>query len=260
MNIIKPKFNKIYQNKGVERANSKFYLEKSIIPKDVWKEIVLDNYEKAKESYDNKLFIINTPPSLKMIFDNIDIEMIYELGLTEYIKQNFQLFEDLKVMTVEFLLKISLVENFKIHGLYVNPSNKSTIAFNEKINKFIGLHIDNSLNRKVNEFDRPNRICFNISEESRFLIYSELKSSDLFEMAKCKNFRIVNDMDLVQFLYEYFPNHPLYKVEIKPGQAYIAPTDILIHDGSTLGNKKLDATFVVYGFFDFHKLNNKNEF
>ena len=46
------------------------------------------------------------------------------------------------------------------------------------------------------------------------------------------------------------PDYPVVRIELKPYQYYIAPTDNFIHDGSTLGNKDFDITIVYVGNFD----------
>jgi hypothetical protein len=49
---------------------------------------------------------------------------------------------------------------------------------------------------------------------------------------------------------EAFPSYPVLRLEIRPGEAYIAPTEIVIHDATTMGKEFTDATFTVLGNFD----------
>ena len=45
------------------------------------------------------------------------------------------------------------------------------------------------------------------------------------------------------------PNYPVARLRIDPGEAYILPTDNLIHDASTEGTRCPDITLTFLGFF-----------
>jgi hypothetical protein len=47
----------------------------------------------------------------------------------------------------------------------------------------------------------------------------------------------------------HWPDYPVVKLRIRPGEAYIAQTENLIHDGSTLGQRGFDLAFMADGFF-----------
>ena len=44
-----------------------------------------------------------------------------------------------------------------------------------------------------------------------------------------------------------FPDYPVVRLTIRPGEAYIAPTENLIHDGSTLGMTSPDLALHMIG-------------
>jgi hypothetical protein len=46
-----------------------------------------------------------------------------------------------------------------------------------------------------------------------------------------------------------FPGYPIVRVRIGPGEAYIAPTDNVIHDASTIGSEGLSITLTLRGWF-----------
>ena len=46
-----------------------------------------------------------------------------------------------------------------------------------------------------------------------------------------------------------FPGYPIMKVRVAPGEAYIAPTDNMIHDASTVGSKTPSVTLTLRGWF-----------
>jgi hypothetical protein len=46
-----------------------------------------------------------------------------------------------------------------------------------------------------------------------------------------------------------FPSYPAVRLRIRPGEAYIAPTENIAHDGSTIGMDAMDITLTVIGRF-----------
>ena len=66
-------------------------------------------------------------------------------------------------------------------------------------------------------------------------------------------------MNLVEFdnilslYYRFYKKKPVYAVEIPFGHYYIAPTDNLIHDGSSKNHKNFDVTLHYLGNFKINK-------
>ena len=46
-----------------------------------------------------------------------------------------------------------------------------------------------------------------------------------------------------------FPDYPVIRLRIAPNEAYIAPTENIIHDGSTLGKMYFDICLTIRGKF-----------
>ncbi len=46
-----------------------------------------------------------------------------------------------------------------------------------------------------------------------------------------------------------FPAYPVIKLRVGPDEAYVAPTESLIHDGNTEGGSRLDIDLMVRGHF-----------
>jgi hypothetical protein len=59
----------------------------------------------------------------------------------------------------------------------------------------------------------------------------------------------INIGNISRYFFSHFPDYPVLRVQQKPYQYYIAPTDNCFHDGSTLGNSELDITLIYFGFF-----------
>jgi len=48
-----------------------------------------------------------------------------------------------------------------------------------------------------------------------------------------------------------FPNYPVVRVRLRPGEAYIAPTENILHDGSSAGVGNVNHYLSLRGRFDF---------
>ncbi|MGW4249583.1 hypothetical protein, partial [Nocardia sp. NPDC004722] len=48
---------------------------------------------------------------------------------------------------------------------------------------------------------------------------------------------------------EVFPRYPVTKIAIHPGEAYIAPTENMLHDGYAEPHGQLDLQFCCRGYF-----------
>jgi hypothetical protein len=54
---------------------------------------------------------------------------------------------------------------------------------------------------------------------------------------------------LAHLFFETFPDYPVVRIRVAPGEAYIAPTENMVHDGSTDEQSQIDVTLTVLGTF-----------
>jgi hypothetical protein len=126
-----------------------------------------------------------------------------------------------------------------LNGIAIHPPGLRTVTFNRSQGYFIGLHVDSWDRLPYPQRHRAtNRICINLSRENRFLLFLNLPIKAILnrlcampqsESPNHKNF-------IVEFMKRY-PYYPVVKVRIAPGEAYIAPTENMIHDGCSFGMK-----------------------
>jgi hypothetical protein len=48
-----------------------------------------------------------------------------------------------------------------------------------------------------------------------------------------------------------FPDYPIVRLRLRPGEAYIAPTENVLHDGSSTGVRAINQYLSMRGRFDF---------
>jgi hypothetical protein len=55
--------------------------------------------------------------------------------------------------------------------------------------------------------------------------------------------------DVVSEFMRLDPEYPIVKVRVNPGEVYVAPTEIILHDGSCVGKEFIDAQVTLLGPF-----------
>lgn len=150
----------------------------------------------------------------------------------------------------------SIEDPIDIVGITSNAVGLQTVTFNEQIEKFIGLHVDNwegaaLLNREA----LPNRLCVNIGSSHRYFLFvpcSLCSMIDVLERVHGRDWQIPPRLTSIGRLFlEEYPSFPVIRCKVLPGEAYIAPTENLVHDASSDGHTGVeDRQFTVRGNID----------
>jgi hypothetical protein len=138
-------------------------------------------------------------------------------------------------------------------GLTSNPPGLITTTFDGAPNKKIGLHVDSweelASHRRESSW---NRICVNIGKEPRYFLFLPISVVDIagFMAGEIGQENLPDPRDVTELgriFMELFPQVPVVRCRLAPYEAYIAPTENLIHDGSSLGQRHIDQHFTVLG-------------
>jgi len=118
-----------------------------------------------------------------------------------------------------------------------------TVTADPKTDAFIGLHVDNFYDFSLSRRERsPNRVCVNLGSEDRFFVFLNIPIGQLCKLMK-------NKMSGEKDFMRSFPSYPVVRVRIRPGEGYVAPTENIVHDGSSIDMNAMDITFSVRGRF-----------
>jgi len=161
--------------------------------------------------------------------------------------------EALKINLLQQLRTIcKLGEPLHYIGPSNNPANLRTVTINREIGRYIGLHVDNwdQIDLGLRHL-ATNRICINVGEEDRYLLFLPLSLMDIAtvlsrEMGQQWEASVRYTSIGRQFM-ERFPDVPVIRCRLAPGEAYIAPTENLIHDASSVGQNRIDEQFTIRG-------------
>lgn len=120
----------------------------------------------------------------------------------------------------------------------------------------IGLHFDNFDHLPGNERSSSRtRISVNLGDEDRYLVFVNLTTLQLFRLLELP----MTEQTFVRYTWasplatEFMrkhPDYPVLRLRVPPLWGYIAPTQNIIHDGSTTGKQEPDINVLVKGRFN----------
>jgi hypothetical protein len=140
-------------------------------------------------------------------------------------------------------------------GFGRNPVGFHTVTYDAAAERFIGLHVDDlDALPIVRREDSTARLCVNLGESERYLLFVNLGlariAALLSALDPATDFLAWRSTTLIHAFLERFPSYPLVRLAIRPGEAYIAPTENMIHDASTRTMQATDEQVTVRGRFD----------
>ncbi|NLR68658.1 hypothetical protein HGH92_30425 [Chitinophaga varians] len=145
-------------------------------------------------------------------------------------------------------------EAFSKIGVVINEPDKRSVTINLKNGCLTGLHLDSWDRLDIGKLDTAtNRICFNLGAQDRFFLFTNLSVKTLcgwVEQQLSVNPYLMSKNELCQLFFTHWPEYPVVKLRVKPFEAYIAPTENLIHDGCTEGGKQKDICCTARGYFN----------
>jgi hypothetical protein len=232
------------------------YCEGAFMPKEPWREPTPEESDLlwVKEpplSYSG-VGIVRLPPDILALLAASGIaSLTTPLQVAEFKNQEkcHQLRDKLIAYFQPFCISDSLPV---ISGMGGRQSGLSTATIDNKRGCRNGLHTDNwDTLPLAQKQDSTNRICVNLGVDSRYFLFINLTERDIFEILGCPD-SDVNKPWTRQLTSEFlkrYPDYPVVKLRIAPGEAYIAPTENMIHDASTAEMQHLDIKVMMRGYY-----------
>jgi hypothetical protein len=117
----------------------------------------------------------------------------------------------------------------------------------------IGLHFDRWDRLSVDELEQSsNRISINLGPVDRHFIFLNQTASGMAAMLERENLQVARDVRAIGAAFmSAFPEYPIIRLRLRPGEAYIAPTENVLHDGSSAGVRATNHYLSIRGRFDF---------
>lgn len=137
-------------------------------------------------------------------------------------------------------------------GVTTQPGGGYVTSVSDCGQRKVGLHIDAWDGRHWSgRRGCTNRISINIGEWPRHLIFSDEPVDAIYGRMGNRTGKTTTGLDLIRFLQQTRPTASYFRLRLEPGDAYVAPTENVIHDGSSLLVQGDDKQIVLRGFFAF---------
>jgi hypothetical protein len=134
------------------------------------------------------------------------------------------------------------------YGIGWNAPNQMTVTVGAD-NCKVGLHIDNQRGSSL------HRILINLGSEPRYFLFINLSIQQIYSLVLEIHSNAISKTSgssrICMAFMQIFPNYPVVKLRVEPGEAYIAPTEHITHDGCTEGTNSLDVFFTLRAIFDY---------
>jgi hypothetical protein len=245
------------------------YSKEAVLPVDKWRkptgeelELLTEckNKDLQKCEVSSTIFLFRVPESISLLINQLPFSDVYSKDDYEIIHLHSRY--DLVIQEVADALAPFSLDSQAIspRGVYINQANLRTTTSepceNSPNNCFTGLHLDSWYPRPLIERHLSrNRICINLGQDTRFFLFVNLT---LVEMYEKLGFPLKESERFFHFgsgighaFLKRFPNYPVVRIKLDPGEAYIAPTEFMIHDGSSIGSSHPDITLTYLGYFRF---------
>lgn len=203
----------------------------------------------------NTVSIIKLPLKLFNFSRELQIHQIQSWNEISYLRKS-QTFSNF-LAEILFYLKSYLLttDNLSCDHLFCNTVlGLKGATYNPEDNLYVGLHIDSwdGVNSNFRHKAR-NRLCLNLGKEARYFLFVNLTFVDILKSVSKKSSH--SDYPVKLFL-KSFPEYPVIRIQLQPGEGYIAPTENIIHDASTENKLFPDVILSFLGYFKVCTLQN----
>lgn len=276
-------YNNITINSGVLPANEQeipkveygsysyypLYEEDARLPKRNWRSLtkkeisILRPTEKRTDT--NTIYTGKLPDNLVELLEKLELKKSTSRAeVFERFQADKSTTEKVNKMMEAFLNTKANGKPHKIHYLGTNLPNMEVVAcdttvmpkgYKEEDKVYLGIHNDGTYYVPFRTIrNSGNRLTINLGLETRYFMFINLTMSQAYNMIR-KNFDLTNHtvdvINISKYFYACFPDYPVLRIEQKPYEYYVAPTDNCFHDGCTLGNKELDIVLAYLGAFRY---------
>lgn len=236
---------------------------------DSEKQILFANTSSLSNSWQlgSGVAIIKVPDEVLASFDILGLKTLNDYTEKKLIFEN----SNYNTIILGFVSKLSHylvnLKDFKIFGLNIAPSGLPSITNDvsqaqPNLRQFIGLHIDeNDIVPVKDKISVRNRLSVNLGRSDRYLMFINLTLVDIY--CACKGYDPAPDLyysvsELTDEFLNLYPNYPVVKLRVRPGEAYIAPAQNMIHDAYNPETNYPDITLNFIGYFDYKPNYNHN--
>jgi len=141
----------------------------------------------------------------------------------------------------------------EVRFAHVEPNLETVTRDPSQGQRLLGLHADSHERRAISERAASQRLLsLNLSSSPRSLLFVNLQLSQieaLVDRTRVTPAELHNATDLGRAFLRQNRDYPVFRLILLPGEAYLAPVQNMVHDGSTLDMARRDLTLRAFGEF-----------
>jgi hypothetical protein len=234
------------------------YRPEAIVPRLPWRrpnpleEKILINNSFIAET-EPKVAVIRLNPIILKSFEALDLLNIKNLEQVERLRKDPRTKQALLQIADHLSRTYSLMGvQFTCLGISAYQSGQATVSYDHDRHRRVGLHVDTWDSGDIDSrISARNILLINIGSSDRYFLYINISLPQIRSMLVLETI----DADwLVDAFMRRFPRYPVIKVRVAPGEAYIAPVQGVIHDGSNADVNSLDLHITYLGYFEPRRL------
>lgn len=139
-------------------------------------------------------------------------------------------------------------------GLQIDQPGLETVTLSDDTSRLPGLHVDSWDNADIqSRTNARNRLSINVGSTPRYFLFIPLSLQDIASFVKAITGKLIrtrgDQTPLGREFMQLNPMIPVVRCRIDPGELYIAPTENIVHDGSSADTNELGRSFAVLGRF-----------
>jgi uncharacterized protein len=250
-------------NSGIQPAQNTphtTYTPNAILPNQDWRPASpaeLDNLHlNTPFQSESDIACLDLPPELQQEIAQFKLDQCSSYAEIQQVERSprFETFIQNTLTPYFKSLSFAFPESTTISTLSYEPAGLTTVSHNPQTQQYNGLHIDDwdRAITPLKQFTR-NRICINLGPSPRHFYIVNLTAQHCKKqglLTEDEHQRINQDhREFLRLYSQNFQHYPVIKLKVNPLQAYIAPTDTIIHDGSSLECDRFDLSIMSLGYF-----------
>ncbi len=240
-------------SEGVEAVNNMY------LPKEVYRDLSSEElktlvYCELTECPANNITVFSIDTKFQKELFNTIIPVLLQSDTTVDKKKDLlRAFSHKLANRIELTSNIRLIE-YRSSDLQITPHKSRSTAYNYAEQCFMGLHLDNHQLLPLMQRELGFQVLgINMGKCVRYFHFVNLSAPTIFEMLtrfeKTLKIEPSEISKLTSSFFDMFPDYPVVRLSLKPGEAYIATTQYIIHDGATNKGNELDIALLISGKF-----------
>jgi hypothetical protein len=195
---------------------------------------------------DVSVYILKVPDNL--------VECALQLSRREHRRGSTEGDNTLKLFDRQLREFCSVEGDIDVRGVEVNRPSLESVSLNSETGRFLGLHVDSWDSEVIGRRSvSRKRMSINIGRVRRFFQYVPFALDNIGAHVGATSVGIQDSITpFARVFLSEEASIPVVRCRINPGEAYIAPTENIIHDGSSAGAVELGMHFTILGHINPH--------